>query len=172
MRRVPSPVQTATTAHPDRFELGLRFGLGARRLSYPPLLLDLLPQVGHPDAPGAAGLDSRFDGRTDVVGVDVKIPQAVSADDHDRIAQSGAHLTKRRDGLIGRFQEVHDLIAQSGGIAAAAMSRPGRHVDRGRVGATTEALRTFREGASVGDMKEGVEEQHEAGAPSPPLPRP
>ena len=66
----------------------------------PALLLDLLEQVGHPDLAGAAAVQGGLDGVADVVGVDVAVPEAVAADDHDRVADAGPHVLERRDGRV------------------------------------------------------------------------
>ena len=115
MRRMPSP-----GARPRPRRTAPARGGGSprrrcRRLPHPALLLDLLPEVGDPDLAGPAGLEGGLDGGTDVVGVDVAVPQAVAADDDDRVAEPGPHLAERRDGLVGRLEEVHDLVAQATG---------------------------------------------------------
>ena len=99
-----------------------------RRLADPALLFDLLEEVGDPDGAGPAGVERRLDGRADVIGVDVAVPQAVPADHHDRVAEAGPHLLERRDGLVGRLEQVHDLVAQAGqvGVGIVARRRPRR----------------------------------------------
>src|SRR5690606_2629776 len=85
-----------------------------RGLPHPPLLLDLLHEVGDADLPGAPAVDARLDGRPDVVGVDVAVPDAVAAHDDDRVADAGPHVLEPGDGLVRRLQQVHDLVAQVG----------------------------------------------------------
>ncbi len=95
-----------------------RLGLGgdaARRpgaLPDPALLLDLLGEVGDPDVAGPAGVEGRLDGGPDVVGVDVAVPQAVAAHHDDGVPEARPHLLERPHGVVGRLEEVHDLVAQ------------------------------------------------------------
>src|SRR5450631_1401825 len=56
MRPMPSPLATGA-------------------LTDPALLFHLLQQVGDPDRPGPAGVEAGLDGRADLVGVDVAVPQ-------------------------------------------------------------------------------------------------
>ena len=146
MRRMPSPVQTATTAQRTGSRVRLRLGVGAGGLAHPPLLFDLLPQVGDPDAAGPARLQRRLDGGADVVGVDVAVPQALPAHHHDRVTQTGPDLAERRERLVGRLEQVHDLVPRSGGpylpcmpglpghppgsIRSSGQDRPGRRLHR------------------------------------------
>ena len=95
MRRMPSPVATATTAVvTGSTGAGRRRRSGSRtqRSSF-----DLLEQVGDPDVAGPAGVDGGLDRGADVVGVDVAVPDAVAADDHDRVADAGPHVLERGD---------------------------------------------------------------------------
>ena len=136
MRRMPVAGADRHHRAPHRLGRGLGLGLGAGRLPYPPLLFDLLPEVGDPDAAGPAGLQGRLDGGADVVGVDVAVPQAFAAHHDDRVAQTRPHLAEGREGLVGRFQQVHDLVAQARRLAtpvrgrrrqpSGARGRPGR----------------------------------------------
>ena len=61
---------------------------------------------------GPPGVDAGLDGRADVVGVDVAVPEAVAADHDDGVADAGPHLLEGLDGVVRRAQEVHDLVAQ------------------------------------------------------------
>ena len=64
--------------------------VGRRLLADPRLLLaflDLLEQVGDADLGGTPGDDAGLDGGADVVGVHVAVPDAVAADDDDRVAE-------------------------------------------------------------------------------------
>ncbi len=36
----------------------------------------------------------------------------LAADHHDRVADAGPHPFEGGDGVVGRFQEVHDLVAK------------------------------------------------------------
>ena len=163
MRRMPSPVQTATTAQRTGSGVRLGLGLGAGRLAYPPLLLDLLPQVGHPDAAGPAGLEGRLDGGADVVGVDVAVPQAFAAHHDDRVAQTRPHLPERRQGLVGRFQQVHDLVARPGARLGRLGPRPVAGSEGGRAPPGPIGAIGVRKRPAGRDMEEGVEQQDEPG---------
>ena len=58
-----------------------------RRLPLGVLLVDLLEQIGHPDlARPTVEIERDLDRRADVVRVDVAVPQTVTADDDDRVA--------------------------------------------------------------------------------------
>ena len=105
MRPMPSPETTATTlvvgGGPAPSVLGPAPGR-AHALAHPALLLDLLVEVGHPDAVRPPGVHAGLDGRADVVGVDVAVPQAVAADHDDGVADAGPHLLEGLDGVVGR----------------------------------------------------------------------
>ena len=77
---MPSPVATATTpvvgAGPGGVADGPEPSVPAP-FADPPLLFHLLQQVGDPDVAGSAGVETGLDGRPDVIGVDVAVPQAV-----------------------------------------------------------------------------------------------
>ena len=62
-------------------------------------------------------------GGADVVGVDVAVPDAVAADDHDRVADARPHVLERGDGLVRRLEEVHDLVAQVADVVLVAVHR-------------------------------------------------
>ena len=128
IRPTPSPVATATTPVVGAGPGGVAAGPlpdGARALTHPALLLHLLEQVGHPDGARPAGVEGRLDGRTDVIGVDVAVPQAVPADHHDGVPEAGPDLLERGDGLVGRLEQVHHLVAETGqGSASASASAP------------------------------------------------
>ena len=118
MRRMPSPVATATTPHGTGSGSGSGPALG---LADPALLLDLVElveQVGDPDLAGSTDLDGGLDRGADLVGVDVAVVDAVAADDDDRVADAGPHLAERRHGLVGRLEQVHHLVAQLGHVLA------------------------------------------------------
>ncbi len=105
MRPMPSPETTATTLVVGGGPVALAAGSGPRRahaLAHPALLLDLLVEVGHPDPVRPARVHAGLDGRADVVGVDVAVPQPVAADHHDGVADAGPHLLERLDGVVGR----------------------------------------------------------------------
>ena len=112
MRPTPAPETTATTpVTGDGSGRGGVLGVG-HLLAHPPLLFDLLGQVGHPDLARPPGVEARFDGGPDVVGVDVAVPEAVPADHHDGVADPGPDFLEGGDGVVGRVEQVHDLVAQ------------------------------------------------------------
>ena len=75
-----------------------------------PGLGDLLGEVGDLDAVRTARRDARLDRGADVVHVDVDVPQAVAADDDERVAEPAEVLLERRDlGVVG-VEEVHHLV--------------------------------------------------------------
>ena len=110
-------------------------------------------------------------GGADVVGVDVAVPDAVAADHHDRVADAGPHVLERRDGLVGRLEEVHDLVAQVGEVRR----RRGR---RRRAGvpwpsasassASTIALAVAGLGHAAGRRPRGAARRAAAARPVPP----
>jgi hypothetical protein len=131
-------------------------------LADPPLLLDLFEQVGDPDAAGPAAVERRLDGGADVVGVDVAVPHAVAADDHDGVADAGPHLLERPDGVVGRLEQVHDLVAEVADVVRLVVLVLGQPVEVGR----RRVLEVGRlgHGAAVDDVEQRVDEQEEAGA--------
>ena len=161
MRRMPSPVHTATTAQRTGRR---RFGPDRRdgRLADPTLLFDLLPQIGDPNLAGPARLDAGLDGGADVVGVDVAVPHPVAADHDDRVARPRPTRHGRRDGLVRRLEEVHDLVAQLGAVVAGSTARA--EPPESRLGAARgRAPAGAGHGPAVGDVQEGVEQQHKPG---------
>ena len=87
---------------------------GLRGLSDPAFLLDLLEKVGDPDVPRPSHVERGFDGRADLVGVDVAVPEAVAPDHDDRVTETSPDLLEHRNRLVGRFEEVHHLVAELG----------------------------------------------------------
>ena len=158
-RRTPSP-----TADRDdrgrrpgpraaaRADPGERRGLVATQL----LLLDLLEQVGDPDVARPAGLDAGLDGAADVVGVHVAVPEAVAADDHDRVAERGPRLLERVDGRVVGVEQVHHLVAQRRRCRSPCEVRLDGH-RRGADGRLGDR-------AAVDHLEERVEQQREAAA--------
>ena len=65
-------------------------------LAHPAFLFDLLHEVGDADRVRAAGVDAGLDRGADVVRVHVAVPDAVAADDDDRVADRGPRLAERR----------------------------------------------------------------------------
>ena len=168
IRPMPSPLATATTLVTGVGPSGACDGPEASiagTLADPTLLFDLLHQVGDPDGPGAAGVQAGLDGRADLVGVDVAVPQPVAADHHDGVAEAGPHLLEGGDGLVGCLQEVHHLVTQAGqggiGLIVGGRSR--------RTSARPPALTSGSSGGTgmgrpSSDGQQGVEEQQESGA--------
>ena len=164
MRRMPSPTATATTAVVTG---SVAWGGSstapplATPSTHPALLLelpDLLEEVGDADLLGAAGVERGLDGGADVVGVDVAVPDPVAAHHDDGVADAGPHVLERRDGLVGRLEEVHDLVAQvAHAVAVPALAVGDDVADRDH--------RRLGHAAAVDDVEEDVEEQQEAGAP-------
>ena len=78
---------------------------------------DLLGEVGDPDPVGAPGGDARLDRGTDVIDVHVHVPEAVTADDHEAVAQWGELLAQHSDRFVlqlgGDVEEVHHLVART-----------------------------------------------------------
>ena len=111
----PSPLQTATTAvvtggRPAPARVGTCWP-AMRRLAVGVLLGDLLEQVGHPDLLRATvEVERDLDRRADVVRVDVAVPEAVAADDDDRVADRTPALLERLDPVVDEIHEVHDLV--------------------------------------------------------------
>ena len=83
--RSPSPAATATIRRPAR-----------GRRAAPGRPVDLLGEVGDPDPVRAAGDDPGLDRGTDVVDVDVDVPQALAADHDERVAERGQRLLAGR----------------------------------------------------------------------------
>jgi hypothetical protein len=116
--RPEDPPHALTVGHGHHRRPGRRSAVvvpdrpGGGGVTDPPLLFDLLVQVGDPDVPGPAGVEGRFDGGADVVGMDVAVPQTLAADHHDRIADPGPDLLEGGHGGVGRVEEVHHLVAQ------------------------------------------------------------
>ena len=115
MRPMPSPETTATTLVVGGGPVALAArprARGSHALAYPALLFDLLVEVGDPDPLRPPGVHAGLDGRTDVVRVDVAVPQPVPPDHHDGVADARPHLLEGLDGVVGRVQQVHHLVAQ------------------------------------------------------------
>ena len=67
---------------------------------------------------GRPGFDAGFDRATDVVGVDVAVPEPVATDDDDRVAERGPRLLERVDRRVLGFEQVHHLVPQRREVAA------------------------------------------------------
>ncbi|CAB4608633.1 unannotated protein [freshwater metagenome] len=134
------------------------------RFAHPALLLEFVEKIRHADALRPSDLDGGFDRRTDVVGVDVAVPETVPADNNDRIAERRPHILETGNRFVGGVQEVHDFVAEAGerGIRTAAvgciegLEEVGRDSRNFFVG--------FGHRTTVDDMQQRVEEQHEPGA--------
>ena len=137
-------------------------GLAGRRrlvgrcLAYPALLLDLLHEVGDANLPGAAGVESGLNGRADVIGVDVAVPQAVAAHHDDGVADAGPHVLEGRDGLVVGFEHVHDFVTEVADRRPLGLDVPPQRRTDGRRG--RERLRLGHR-PTIHDVKEDVEQQ-------------
>ena len=99
----------------------------------------LLGEVGDPDPVRAAGLDTGLDGRADVVDVDVHVPQAVAAHDHERVAEPASTRSQHRAAALVR--------ASSRYITSYACRRPtgvAGHAVRGTAGGQRRGARPTR----------------------------
>ena len=145
----------------DRFDVGGR-ALPGRRLPDPPLLVDLFEQIGDPDVAGPAGVQGRLHGGADVVGVDVAVPEPVATHDHDRVTHAGPDVTEGGDGVVGRFEEVHHLIAElsDGILSPASKRRPVAPDVRGH----PRGDRWVRHGSPGRHEEKSVEQQDDADA--------
>ena len=159
MRPMPSPVTTATTvghagpapaAQPDRSAAPSRTQRSSSTCS-----ARSVTRMSRGRPASSAGLD----GRPDVVGVDVAVPQALPPDDDDRVADARPHLLKVGDGVGRGLEQVHDLEAQVAHV------RRTRRVGQGRRRPGGGACRaTLGQGPAVEHVEQGVEEQEVAGA--------
>ena len=131
-------------------------GFGA--LGDPTFLGDLLEQIGHPNPTGPPRIDSRFDRGADVVGVDVTVPQTVTADHHDRIPDAEPHVLERIDGRIGGVEQIHHLIAK----VRDATFRVPVHLGE-RVGDLVDG-RGFGKLPTGHDVQRRIDQQHEPGS--------
>ena len=83
------------------------------------LVGDLLEEVGDADPAGLPEVEGRFEGGTDVVRVDVEVPDAVAADHHDRITDLSPGRLERLDAVVGQLEEVHHLVTEVANVAGA-----------------------------------------------------
>ena len=154
-RRMPSPTPTATTAvvtagwSPNSSRSATHLGL-----AHPALLFDLLDEVGDADLVRAARVDAGFDRGADVVRVDVAVPEAVAADDDDRVADRAPRVAERRASC--RRARRAGTSPRSAG--------PRRRRPRGARRPTAGVLTTSGSGigAAVDDFEQRVEQQREA----------
>ncbi len=145
----------------DRDDRGLDDGCVARGravgrgLAHPLLLFDLFEQVGDPDVARPARDDAGLDRGTDVVGVDVAVPQPLAADDDDGVTDGTPRALEPADRLILRVQQVHHLVPQTGDVVAREVGGDcGRRRDDVRLGDRT----------AVGDLEQRVEPEREPAA--------
>ncbi len=100
--------------HPRQAGAGPRGHVLARHrsLAVGVLLGDLLEQIGHADLlRTTVEIERDLDGGADVVGVDVTVPEAVTADHDDRVADLAPPVLERVDAIVDEVEEVHDLVA-------------------------------------------------------------
>ena len=112
MRRIPSPVATATTEDRRRFLDAQRCPRELACPPYPRLLFYLVAQVGDSDVARAAHVEGGLDRRPDIVGVDMAVPKPFTADDDYRVTDASPDRLEGPERVVGRLKEVHDLIAQ------------------------------------------------------------
>ena len=67
---------------------------------------------------GRPDRDAGLDRGADVVGVHVAVPEAVAADDDDRVAEVAPRGLEAVDAVVGRLEEVHHLVAEVGDAAS------------------------------------------------------
>ena len=77
-------------------------------------MLEFFEQVGDPDLVRATNGDAGFDAAADVVAVDMAVPNAVAANDHDRVADLGPCRAELVDAVIVCVEEEHDLVPEVG----------------------------------------------------------
>ncbi len=170
MRRMPSPVATATTPQGTGSGGGLGIGARPRGPSAPPRPSQLVEQVGDADLAGPADLDGGLDGGADLVGVDVAVVDAVATDDHDGVADAGPHLpearawprrgprggTSPRSGA--RTRACRSRVPAGRPVVAERLDRPGRSATSAGPSGGAGTV------AAVDHVEQGVEQQQEAGA--------
>ena len=115
MRPMPSPETTATTLVVGGGPVPSTLGPGpgrAHALAHPALLLDLLVEVGHPDALRAPGVTpaSMAAPMSSVWMWQFHRPSPPTTTMESPMP--GPHLLEGLDGVVGRGEEVHDLVAQ------------------------------------------------------------
>jgi hypothetical protein len=113
----------------------------------------LLAQVGDPDAVRASRDHPGLDRGTDVVGVDVDVPQPAAADHDDRVAELGERRAQHVGrGLLG-VEQVHHLVGAAALVEGVDVER---HRRRGGARVT----------AYAGDGLHERLEQHDEPAPA------
>ncbi len=130
-------------------------------VAHPRLLLDLLVEVGDPDAVRPAHGDTGLDGGADVVGVDVAVPDAVTTHHHDGVAEGVPGLLESRHRPVGGVQEEHDLVA--GAVHRRSRAAAGAGSIQRRPG----HVRWLGQRATVDRGQQGVEQQQVAQGQDP-----
>ena len=96
--------------------------------------------------------------------MDMAVPQSVAADNHDRVADRRPCIFESLDGFVGRFEEVHDLVAKLVD-SFLTVRQSERDAVTERVGWKVVAGGLDgRNGSSVEMVKERIEEHDVAGA--------
>ncbi len=113
----------------------------------------LLGEVGDLDPAGRTGPDAGLDRGTDVVDVDVHVPEALTADHDEGVAERCQGLAERRDGVVVGVEEVHHLVRRP--VLGQVTGRELGHRDRGRAD-----LRRGRRRVLAGDRGLGRVEHH------------
>ena len=164
MRRMPSPVATATTAVGTGSCGGARLGSARRGLADPALLLHLLEQVGDADLARAGRTSSAASMAAPMSSVWMWQFQMPSPPTTTIESPMPAHTSLNAGiGLVGRLEEVHDLVAQVADAVVVGRRRPSVAVRRRPAPAPTSARARAR-GRPSTTWSSGVEQQEEAGA--------
>ncbi|CAB4788814.1 unannotated protein [freshwater metagenome] len=125
-----------------------------------PLLFDyFIKQVGDANLTGPSGIQSRLNGPTNVVGVDVAVVETLATHNHDGVTNTGPHFLEGRHlGVLG-VEEIHDFVAQVGNAALAVLLARllGVHLDGVEFGGN-------RQRVTSDDVTKGVEQQEQSSA--------
>ena len=104
---------------------------------------------------GTTDGDAGLHGSTNVVGVDVAVPNAVAAHHDDGVPEGRPGLLEALHGFVRGIQEVHHLVLRAEpGVTAVLVGvvvdqQGRRHLDR------------FGDGASVDGREDGVQQEQE-----------
>ena len=146
-RASPGPALTAMMRRPDA-ALGRPCGAF-------PLQRDLLGEVGDPHAVGATGGDPGLDRRADVVDVDMDVPQSLTADDHQRVAERGERAPEAGDRVVLGVEQVHHLVRRPVRVEVGVL-------DGLRDGVRADRVRRRHRPATGEDHLRGVQDHAEA----------
>jgi large subunit ribosomal protein L28 len=121
-RVTEEPGQTGAGGHRDDAAAGARPGPARRRR-------DLLGEVRDPDPVGTTRGDAGLDRGTHVVDVDVDVPQPLSPDHDEGVAERRQGLAQRGHGVVVGIEEVHHLVRRATFVQ---VGHARRHRDRPR----------------------------------------